>query len=148
MKALAWAYFVLAQIVMLACMVLGFLVLPLPCLLHAWETSPYPSINPAHKGQIDRWSWPLNAIWGNPEDGVSGLDALVWGGGADAGKRVPYWSTCASKALRAYVWSAWRNSCDQLKYSLAITRFGTPSVVLLGRRVGWSIENGRPVLVS
>ncbi len=146
MKGLPWAYFVAAQALTAVCMLLGFVVLLLPCALEAWETSPYLSINPAHKGRIDRWSWGwLNPIWGNPEDGVSGQKALVWVNGVT---QRPYWPGCPSPRLRAYVWSAWRNSCDQLKYTLAVTRFGTPSVVIAGRRVGWSVENGRPVLVS
>ena len=143
MKAGAWCWFAVAQLVMLACTVLGWVVLPLPCLLQAWELSPTPSINDGRR--IDRWTWGvLNPIWGNPEDGVSGQTALVWLNGVTQGS---YWPTCPSAALRAYVWSAWRNSCDPLKYSLAVTRFGTPSVVVAGRRTGWSVENGRPVLV-
>ncbi len=143
MKALAWGWFVLAQLVMLACAVLGWVILALPCLIHAWEPSPVPSINDGRK--IDRWAWGwLNRVWGNPDDGVSGLTALVWVNGTT---RASYWPTCPSAALRAYTWSAWRNSCDALKYSLAITRLGTPSVVVFGRRIGWSLENGRPVLV-
>ncbi len=143
MKGLAWGWFALAQLIMLLCTVLGWVILPLPCLLHAWEISPVPSINDGRK--IDRWSWGwLNWVWGNPQDGVSGLTALVWVNGTT---QSAYWPNCPSAALRAYAWSAWRNSCDALKYSLAITRLGTPSVVILGRRIGWSVENGRPVLV-
>ncbi|MDE1989025.1 MAG: hypothetical protein KGI82_01030 [Betaproteobacteria bacterium] len=143
MRAIAWTYFALAQLVMLAAMLAGFVVLMLPCLLHAWELSPVPSINDGRR--IDRWTWALlNPIWGNPEDGVSGLAARVWVNGVT---QRAYWPSCPSAALRAYAWSAWRNSCDALKYSLAITCFGTPSVVIAGRRIGWSVENGRPVLV-
>ena len=142
MKALAWTWFVLAQLIMLVCMVLGFVILPLPCLLHAWEISGAPSINDGRR--IDRWKWKWLFWANNPEDGVSGLTARVWVNGVT---QRAYWPTCPSAALRAYVWSAWRNSCDALKYSLAITHFGTPSVVIAGRRIGWSVENGRPVLV-
>ncbi len=142
MKTLAWTWFVLAQLVMLVCMVLGFLILPLPCLLRAWEWSPSPSIKDGRR--IDRWKWKWLFWANNPEDGVSGLTARVWVNGVTQGA---YWPSCPSAALRAYAWSAWRNSCDALKYSLAITGLGTPSVVILGRRIGWSVENGRPVLV-
>ena len=104
MKALAWAYFAFAQAVTGVCMLLGFAVLALPCALEAWEASPYLSINPAHKGRIDRWSWAwLNPIWGNPEDGVSGQTALIWLNGVTEG---PYWPGCPSPRLRAYAWSA------------------------------------------
>ena len=133
----------LAQALTAAAMLLGICVLPIPCLLHAWQPSRARSINDGRR--IDRWSWEwLNWLWGNPEDGVSGLTALVWVTGAT---RAPYWPGCPSDALRAYIWSAWRNSCDTLKYTLALTQFGTPSIVVAGRRIGWSVENGRPVLV-
>lgn len=144
-KAVAWTWFAVAQFLMAICAVTGWVVLILPCLLEAWEPSPVPSVNADHR-QIDRWAWGcLNPIWGNPEDGVSGLTALVWVSGTARG---PYWPECPNAALRAYAWSAGRNSCDALKYSLAVTWFGTPSVLIAGRRVGWSVENGRAVLVS
>ena len=145
MKAVAWVWFGIAQLVMAILAVIGWVVLILPCLLEAWEPSPIPSINADHR-KIDRWACPwLNWIWGNPEDGVSGLTALVWVSGSARG---PYWPGCPNAALRAYTWSAWRNSCDALKYTFAVTWFGTPSTVIVGRRVGWSVENGRAVLVS
>ncbi len=143
MRVLAWGWFTVAQLITLTFMVIGFVVLIIPCLLHAWELSPTPSINDGRK--IDRWTWSfLNPIWGNPEDGVSGQTALVWINGTTRG---PYWPTCPNAALRAYAWSAWRNSCDQLKYRLAVTIFGTPAFKLGNRTIGWSKENGKPVLV-
>jgi hypothetical protein len=97
-------------------MVLGWVLLVPFCLAQAWETcdstaGPYPV------RKIDRWKWkPLNAIYGNPEDGVSGQCALVWywdGVDAHSAVQIPYrpgmWAP-----LRAWLWSAWRNSTNQL----------------------------------
>ncbi len=90
----------------------GLVVLIPFCLAQAWE--PCMSTEgpwPVH--QIDRWKWaPLNRVYGNPEDGVSGKYALIWVGG----KRVPYMPN-AWAPWRAYCWSAWRNTADQLKYT-------------------------------
>jgi hypothetical protein len=61
---------------------------------------------------IDTWCWDwMNAWWGNPEDGVSGTQALVW---KDASTLVYYNPT--NSRWKAFVWSAWRNSADALKY--------------------------------
>lgn len=151
MKLTAWVWFAIAQIVMLALTVLGWVALIVPCLLEAWELSPDPSIKDGRK--IDRWGggWRLlDFIYGNPEDGVSGQTAIVWGSGADAGKLVSFMPGVWAP-WRAYCWSAWRNSTNQLKYALAVAWFGSPhfTVKILGRTLsgGWSIENNLAVLV-
>ncbi len=111
-----WGSYGAAQLAMMVATVVGWVVLILPCLLRAWELSPIPSINDGRK--IDQWKWKwLRWAWDNPEDGVSGRMALVWAGSA----REPYYP---SKSVpwydwapwRAYMWSAWRNSANMLKY--------------------------------
>ena len=147
---IAWAYFVLGQLCSIAAALVGYVILLPFCLAQAWETSPVPSIGQKAwltRGPVDRWRWgPLNAVYGNPEDGVSGQAALVWGSGPDAGKLVAYWPG-APAWLRAYAWSAWRNSADQLKYAF---RWTGPTgcapfkqVRLFGRTLsfGWKLEN-------
>ncbi|HKS75842.1 MAG TPA: hypothetical protein VJQ82_21700 [Terriglobales bacterium] len=154
MNPLAWVWFSVAQLLMLVLSVAGWVILILPCLLQAWEPSPTPSIAttpwlPSNR-PIDRWKciW-LNSVYGNPEDGVSGQAAIVWGSGAQAGTLVPFMPN-AWAPWRAWVWSAWRNSTDQLKYTLALGLHGpTFAVNVLGKtlRGGWGVENNLPVLV-
>lgn len=103
-----WAYFAFVQMVSLIATVIGlFLLIPF-CLTRAWVTAG--SLEAGR--QIDRWRFaPLNLIYGNPEDGVSGRYALIWTSTA----RVPYMPN-AWAPWRAYCWSALRNSSDNLKY--------------------------------
>lgn len=146
-KIAVWGWFWLAQVLMLITAILGWFVLIMPCLLEAWEPSTIASIN-ADRRQIDRWSWPwLNGLYGNPEDGVSGQTALVWVNATSRGPYMPF----AWAPWRAWVWSAWRNSTDSLKYSLALGLRGPimKPRTLFGRTLtgGWSVENGLSVLV-
>jgi hypothetical protein len=106
-------------------MVYGWFRLIGPCLRRAWEPCES-TINPFGRAPrtISRWVDPwLNTLYGNREDGVSGAEALIWpdppvpkestplGDG-----RVPYhpgmWAP-----LRAWLWSAWRNSTNELSRS-------------------------------
>ena len=112
-------------------MVVGYFLLIVPCLAHAWEPC-LSTINPFGRAPrvISRWINPwLNTIYGNREDGVSGAEALIWpnpaqpGGGPlgdgrvlympdkDKPKWLPQWFWVA---LRAWCWSAWRNSTNEL----------------------------------
>lgn len=149
-----WTYFVLAQVAMLVAQVVGLVALIPFCLAQAWETSPAPSIGQKPwltRGPIDRWSWgPLNYVYGNPEDGVSGQTALIWGSGTSSGQLVPYLPG-ANAAWRAYCWSAARNSAGGLKYVFqwrgklpAPYKSGVFSV--FGKSFtygfGWKLENG------
>jgi len=106
----AWLWFAIVQLVMLAATVLGWLLLIPFCLAQAWiaDASSIKDGRP-----IDRWSWkPLNSIYGNMEDGVSGQTALIWVNGS-----LSYYRPRAWAPWRAYLWSAWRNSADGLKYA-------------------------------
>jgi hypothetical protein len=155
--ALGWLVFAGVQLVMLAARVVGVVVLIVPCLVHAWRPA-RSRYGPAR--MIDEWRWPgLNWWTGNWEDGPSGLHALIWGSGAQAGERVAYlldppltkkhqvvkwlWD-----AWRAYCWSAWRNSANNLKYFFAwehgpfveVTYSFYNQVRTL--RLGWQLETG------
>lgn len=96
-------------------MILGwFLLIPF-CLARAWKPC-MSTINPFGRAprEIDEWKWTwLNTKYGNYEDSVSGAKALIWGSGADEGKLVPYRPNTWAP-LRAWLWSAWRNSTNEL----------------------------------
>lgn len=101
---------------------IGLVVLIPFCLAQAWEDCPSTE-GPYPVHTIDRWTWaPLNRVFGNPEDGVSGKYALIWytppGGTLADAVRVPYKAPFTQWApWRAYCWSAWRNTADQLKWT-------------------------------
>jgi hypothetical protein len=136
---LGWAWFVVVQLVMFVALVLGFFILIYPCCTRAWIQSEKPSIKDGQRA-IDRWRWrPLNWIYGNPEDGVSGQTALIMINPVMTGSYLPK----ADDRWRAYRWSAWRNSCDNLKYVFAWQN-GPYSERL---RMGWKEENGMKVPV-
>jgi hypothetical protein len=103
---MAWAYFLVIQVVCLISDFIGLIfVLPLPCAFHFWVPAMSTEWNAdapikAHSIMVWRWNW-LNAVWGNPEDGVLGPDWHLPG-------RSAWW--------RAYAWSALRNRSDALKY--------------------------------
>ena len=108
---IAWIYFVAIQFVMLFFTIIGwFLLIPF-CLFKAWgEHTP---VIFSTTIVLDQWDWrPLNYIYGNPEDGVSGQYARVWLNGTTQGPFMP----AAWAPWRAYRWSALRNSTDNLKY--------------------------------
>lgn len=80
----------------------------------------------------------LDAVWGNAEDGVAGPGWYLQG-------KAPW--------LRTYLWSAWRNSANNLRFILRwygaegapFYRYVTPN----GRwyfQAGWFADNGFPVL--
>lgn len=101
---------------------LGFVVLLPFCVAQAWVPGDV-SIKPIGSRRIiDEWSIPLlNKWYGNPEDGVSGQDARLpsWDYTNKVLDFVPYWPS-APAWLRAYAWSAWRNSANQLKRTVGI----------------------------
>lgn len=143
-KGYPWIRFAAAQLFQIEAAIVGvFLLIPF-CLAQAWEMSPVPSIKDGSR-QIDRWRWRwLGLIFDNPEDGVSGAQALVW---VD-GQLVPYMPR-AWAPWRAYCWSAWRNSANALKYRFAWDAGPFKQWTLLGRpqHCGWQPENGYRVPV-
>lgn len=136
-----WVCWVTVQFIMGMFTVLGwFLLLPF-CIARAWYLSPIVQGSLKDGRQIDRWSWGLlNKVYGNPEDGVSGRFALIWRNGV----QVPYMPN-APAWWRAYCWSAWRNSCDSLKYRFAWWK--GPQATVFGHKIGWWEENGYKVPV-
>jgi hypothetical protein len=137
-----WIWYVIVQLIMMEFTILGwFLLLPF-CLTHAWFRGTIALVSIKDKRPIDAWKWNLlNYVYANPEDGVSGQCAIIYNNGLPG----PYMPN-APAWWRAYCWSAWRNSCDSLKYRFA---WGNgPQAVLFNRwKVGWWPENGRKVPV-
>lgn len=128
----------------------GWLLLLPFCLARAWTVPPdVRSIKPlagpeVFRDRVDRWLWDaLNEVYGNPEDGVSGLWAVVH----TASGLAPYLPGRPAW-WRAYCWSAWRNSAGNLKYVFentdAIAGPLAAGTWLGGRpyRIGWHVENG------
>lgn len=155
---LGWSYFAGIQLIMLLATVLGWFLLVPFCLAQAWKPG-YLSAFTEDK-HIDAWSFePLNYIYGNPEDGVSGQQALIW---TSEGRQVPYmplpdfltrftdipirrFLVWIYPAWRAYCWSAWRNSADNLKYVFAWK--DGPFTAIGPVKLGWKMENGYNVPV-
>lgn len=139
---LKWVYFVAIQLIHLVFFVIGLVVLAPFCVMESWWVSDKPSIKDHARG-VDEWRWnPLNFIYGNPEDGVSGQFALL----SDGSRYMPG----ANPAWRAYCWSALRNSVDGLKYVFTIPGEGPLvhwSFWKLHGKLGWQCENGYNVAV-
>jgi hypothetical protein len=143
LRWLGWIWFFTLQAIMGFFALLGWFVLIPFCLSEAWFRGTIALVSIKDGRPIDAWKWnPLNYVYGNPEDGVSGQQALI---GDAAGQLVPYMPD-APAWWRAYLWSGWRNSCDALKYRFAWAN--GPSAMILGKKVGWWDYYGRklPVL--
>ena len=131
-----WIKFVAQQLVMFIAAVVGVVLLLPFCLFKQFKVGT--SIRTLHAIDLWKYDW-LNTVYGNPEDGVTG---------SQMGYKLnyPLW-------LRAYLWSAWRNSADELKYYFAAPaadyRTGTYSVFGRPQRwlVGYKDEDGYNVPV-
>lgn len=127
----------------------GWFLLVYPCLRHGWVAdaeSIADSLEP-RATKISRWAWRwLNPVYGNPQEGCNGQEALVRD---DSGQQGPYkprpawlpswaWLTWLWDAWRAYAWAALRNSADGLKYLLAWDEGQLVTFSFFGsRRAGW-----------
>jgi hypothetical protein len=138
--------FLLCQLVSLIAAVVFAVVLIPFCLRRAW-TGGGISIKDGRAIDVWRYRW-LQAIAGNPEDGVSGQTALVWGPNG-----LMHYMLDADPRWRAYCWSALRNSVNQLKYRFAwkdgplwTWSWKVFSWTISGK-AGWQMENGMNVLV-
>lgn len=153
MNILGWLWYLTVQLIMAFFTVLGWFVLIPFCLGHAWTLSTL--VGSIKDGRpIDHWNteW-LRWAYDNPEDGVSGQQALIWLNSTTRGLYMPMpeasfneWQTWLYAAWRAYCWSAWRNSTDNLKYRFA-WKAGPFAVFKLGAfiaKLGW--QGGLPVL--
>lgn len=148
-----WRYFKAQLVSVFIATPAGWVVLILPCLLHAWSRmvlvrslKPLPG-----RESVDFWTWGCLGWASNPEDGVSGKQALL----NDGEHYTPYmpcpswitwrWAVWLWDSLRAYFWSAWRNSADELKYVYAWPEGHCVSGTWLNGRqyvIGWRPENG------
>jgi hypothetical protein len=110
-----WWRFLGAQVFQVEAMIAGWFVLAPFCLMRAWTLSSLAGSNKDGR-PVDHWNtrW-VRFLYDNPEDGVSGAQALIWT--AD-GRQVSYLPN-AWAPWRAYLWSGWRNSADALKYRFA-----------------------------
>lgn len=156
-----WLKFAVIQLAMLAATVAGWFILLPFCIAQAWERDYDSGLTMGCSGYrirwqyisikdgrpIDGWSFfLLNTVYGNPEDGVSGQTALVWN--RLGSNQIPYKPTRWAW-LDAYLWSAWRNSCDNLKYVFADPKGPRVTFEFIGRtaKIGWQMENGYNVPV-
>jgi hypothetical protein len=109
----------------------GLLTLWIPSLLKAWKPgmSTYWNADAAVPGPkpILVWSWPINPVYGNREDGLLPTWYLPY---------LPDW-------LRVFLWTAWRNRSDNLKYVFAWKNgpFWYKNLILFGKpfyaMAGW-----------
>ncbi len=111
MKYLFWFNFLIVQLIARSMMIIGWVLLIVPCVMKAWE--PVEQIYQPKWAKDDdlpkktiyvwRWQW-LNKVWGNDEDGVvSGL------------RNFKEYNPNATR-WKAYLWSAWRNSANNLRF--------------------------------
>ena len=99
-----WLYFAGFQVVCAALMVLGWVILLPAAACKFWE--PAWSVHyPGSRINVWKWRW-LDAIWGNDEDGVTGAPF--------------YQAQFADERVRAYMWTAWRNSTNNMRWASAI----------------------------
>lgn len=135
-----WIRFALVQFVSFILMVIGWVLLFPLCLTKAWvpvESRYWPlKIVTAW-----RWEW-VQSIWGNWEDGVTGV-------GTTAGVYLPN----APDWWRAYMWSAWRNSTNNLRFVFRwYGKDGAPFFYWQNKagtwyfKCGWFYDNGFPVI--
>jgi hypothetical protein len=135
MKALGWLYFIFVQIVAFVCMVVGWFLLAPLAARGQWVYTE--SIHwPTRQIAVWKWRW-VDVIWGNDEDGVIGA---------------PFYAQQVKNVyLRAYLWSAWRNSANNLRFVFRWKNTG-PFYKWVSKngkwyfQAGWYADNGFPVL--
>lgn len=134
----AWLWFIVVQILHLVAWLVGLVLLAPLCYFKMWGDNGVSIKSPDRI--IDSWTLPINSIYGNPEDGVSGKYAVVAG--------TSYLPT-SNPSIRAYRWSALRNSADGLKYLTAWKKgpmLFSKYYTLFGKqhhtKGGWQNENG------
>ncbi len=102
MKVLGWVWFVIVQLIAFAFFLVGIVVLLPLAFARAWVDRPsryFP--NRTVTAWVGGW---LTFPWGNEEDGVTGADFYQ-----KRFKPSHLW-------LCAYLWSAWRNSANNLRF--------------------------------
>lgn len=99
MKIVGWLWFVIIQILSLCLMVVGWIVLIPFVLLKSWHTGNSPVYSDRN---ITMWNLSiLDKIYGNWEDGVVPPD---------------WYMTGINTLWRTYMWTAWRNSTNNLRW--------------------------------
>lgn len=106
MKALSWLGFALVQLIALAAFLIGVMLLIPLAATHCW-TARESRYFAGRQVTVWRGGW-LTWIWGNEEDGVTGE--------ASTQRAAYYAARYPSIGLRAYIWSAWRNSANNLRF--------------------------------
>lgn len=111
---IGWIYYALCMLFATVVLwPLGLVLVGAACVARAWvlpSTSSPASIKPLPgRSRIDVWSWSwMNAVYGNPEDGVTGTCAFgSWLG--------PFNDLPPSRWL-AFVWSGLRNWANGFNY--------------------------------
>lgn len=96
-----WLWFAVVQLIALLATVIGWILLAPPAALQCWKTRESMYF-PTKQIPVWRGGW-LTWIWGNEEDGVIG----------NAAHQMRYRK---NPRLGAYLWSAWRNSANNLRF--------------------------------
>jgi hypothetical protein len=133
----------------------GILLTGLASWRRAWTAANIPSIKPLpNRPNVDEWTWPINWIYGNPEDGVSGRYA--YGGWAGA------YNPTGSR-WKAFIWAAFRNWACGFNYltwngrnapPLFVTNYTVWSWVpraggsVRQFKIGWQLRYGCTVMVG
>lgn len=98
---MGWLWFICVQIIATIAMIIGWALL-IPFAVFKWWKQTASVHFPDRRIQV--WSVKaVNAVWGNDEDGVLG----------------PTWYNPLGTPWRAYLWSAWRNSANNLRWVFA-----------------------------
>lgn len=109
-KGAAW-YWACELFALAVLLPVGLVVVGAASICKAWAF-PYATsikqLTDRRRIRIDGWRWPINLIYGNPEDGVSGVDAY---GPNWEGSYNPY-----GTRWRAFKWSALRNWANGFNY--------------------------------
>jgi hypothetical protein len=127
-----WAWFVVVELICFIAMVVGwFLLIPFAAGRRwYWRCSEH---YPLRIIAVWNWNW-VDKVWGNSEDGVTGAEFYV--------KRI------GNERWRAYCWSAWRNSSNNLRWVFAWP--GGPYVkwqnAIWKGHIGFKPMEGWPVL--
>jgi hypothetical protein len=128
----AWLYYAACQVASLALSIVGVPILAYACYYRDWTYSPnVDSIKPLPgRAKVDTWDSPwMRPVWGNPEDGVSGVYAYGpdWVG--------PYNDLPPSR-WTAFWWAAVRNRCNGFDY-ICWRSSSTPPIIKKNYTTPW-----------
>lgn len=167
MTFLKWLYFAvctLAAVVFFWILPVGLATAVLLCLFKAWHFPGQASIKPLPGRQyVDSWPAIFNPLWGNPEDGVSGVDAYgpSWTGSYNPlGTRwkAIQWNCRNWLAGYNYITWLWKSTPPLIVKEYSLPSFVIPTwVPKLGGlqigsqsrqlKIGWQQRYGKTVMV-